>query len=38
MGIEAWDEQDKIAEGRHERFLVPDLAKVLARAMAKGRS
>jgi fluoroacetyl-CoA thioesterase len=36
FAVEAWDEKDKIAEGRHERFLVPDMAKFLARAMKKG--
>lgn len=35
FAVEAWDAQEKIAEGRHERFLVPDLAKFLARAMKK---
>ena len=34
--VEAWDEREKIAEGRHERFVVPDLQKFLARAMKKG--
>lgn len=36
FSVEAWDETDKIAEGRHERFVVPDLEKFLARAMKKG--
>ncbi|MBI2161931.1 MAG: hypothetical protein HYU25_16405 [Candidatus Rokubacteria bacterium] len=36
FAVEAWDEKDKIAEGRHERFVVPDMAKFLARAMKKG--
>jgi predicted thioesterase len=36
FGVEAWDEQEKIAEGRHERFVVPDMAKFLGRAMKKG--
>ena len=35
FAVEAWDEKDKIAEGRHERFVVPDLQKFLARAMGK---
>jgi fluoroacetyl-CoA thioesterase len=35
FAVEAWDERDKIAEGRHERFVVPDLQKFLARAMRK---
>jgi len=34
--VEAWDEKEKIAEGRHERFVVPDMEKFLARAMKKG--
>lgn len=33
--VEAWDEVEKIAEGRHERFLVQDLARFLERAGAK---
>ncbi len=36
FAVEAWDEKDKIAEGRHERFVVPDMEKFLARAMKKG--
>jgi predicted thioesterase len=32
--VEAWDEVEKIAEGRHERFLV-DLTHFLERAAAK---
>jgi predicted thioesterase len=36
FSVEAWDEKEKIAEGRHERFVVPDLQKFLARAMKKG--
>ena len=35
FAVEAWDEKDRIAEGRHERFVVPDLQKFLARAMHK---
>lgn len=37
FAVEAWDEKDKIAEGRHERFVVHDLAKFLDRAMKKGQ-
>lgn len=33
--VEAWDEVDKIAEGRHERVVVPNLAKFLERTMNK---
>ena len=36
--VEAWDAREKIAEGRHERFVVPDLAKFLERVMKKGVS
>ena len=36
--VEAWDEVEKIAEGRHERYVVADLARFLARANAKGRA
>jgi fluoroacetyl-CoA thioesterase len=38
FAVEAWNEGEKIAEGRHERYLVPDLKKFLDRAMRKGRS
>jgi predicted thioesterase len=34
--VEAWDEREKIAEGRHERFVVASLQKFLERAMKKG--
>jgi predicted thioesterase len=33
--VEASDEVEKIAEGRHERFAVVDMARFLARAQAK---
>ena len=36
--VDVFDEVEKIAEGRHERFIVPNLEKFLARAMAKGKS
>jgi fluoroacetyl-CoA thioesterase len=36
FAVEAWDEREKVAEGRHERFVVPDMAKFLGRAMRKG--
>ena len=36
--VEAWDEVEKIAEGRHERYVVADLARFLARANAKSRA
>jgi predicted thioesterase len=36
FAVEAWDEKEKIAEGRHERFVVSDLQKFLTRVMKKG--
>jgi len=36
--VEAADEVEKIAEGRHERFVVSDLAGFLARAHGKARA
>jgi predicted thioesterase len=36
--VDVFDEVEKVAEGRHERFVVPNLEKFLARAMAKGTS
>jgi predicted thioesterase len=36
FAVEARDERDKIAEGRHERALVADMQTFLARAMQKG--
>ena len=35
--VEAHDEIEKIAEGKHERFVVQNLEKFLARAMDKGK-
>jgi predicted thioesterase len=35
--VEAWDEVEKIAEGRHERFIVGNLARFLERTMQKGK-
>lgn len=37
FAVEAWDAKDRIAEGRHERFVVPDLATFLARTAKKGQ-
>ena len=34
--VEAFDELEKVAEGRHERYVIPSLEKFLNRAMAKG--
>jgi predicted thioesterase len=36
--VEAWDEVEKVAEGRHERFGVPNLQKFLDRALKKGKA
>jgi fluoroacetyl-CoA thioesterase len=38
FSVEVWDEKDKVAEAKHERFLVNDLAKFLARAMKKAEA
>ena len=38
FAVEAWDEKEKIAEGRHERYFTADLNKLLKRAMRKGRT
>jgi predicted thioesterase len=35
FSVEAWDEKEKIGEGHHERFVVADLAKFLARVAKK---
>jgi fluoroacetyl-CoA thioesterase len=35
FSVEAWDEKEKIGEGRHERFVVADLAKFVARVAKK---
>ena len=37
FAVEAWDDEEKIAEGRHERFVVRDLGQFLQRAMGKRR-
>jgi fluoroacetyl-CoA thioesterase len=37
FAVEAWDDREKIAEGRHERYVVGDLDKLIARAMKKGQ-
>jgi predicted thioesterase len=36
FSADAWDAKDKIAEARHERAVIPDLARFLDRAMKKG--
>ena len=38
FAVEAWDDKEKIAEGRHERFVLTDLAKFLSRTMKKGHT
>jgi fluoroacetyl-CoA thioesterase len=35
FAVEAWDDKEKVAEGRHERFVIPSLAKFVERAMTK---
>jgi predicted thioesterase len=38
FAVEAWDDKEKIAEGRHERYVVADLETFIARAMKKGQT
>jgi fluoroacetyl-CoA thioesterase len=38
FSVEAWDDKEKIAEGRHERFVVSDIRRFLDRAMKKGQT
>ncbi|HEY7366477.1 MAG TPA: thioesterase family protein [Methylomirabilota bacterium] len=38
FAVEAWDDKEKIAEGRHERFVVSDIQTFLERAMKKGQT
>lgn len=38
FAVEAWDDKDRIAEGKHERFVVANLEKFLDRAMRKGQA
>jgi len=38
FAVEAWDDKEKIGEGRHERAVVGDLAKFLARVDKKKES
>ncbi|MBI2217131.1 MAG: thioesterase family protein [Candidatus Rokubacteria bacterium] len=35
FSVEAWDDAEKVAEGRHERFVVRDLQAFLRRTMEK---
>jgi len=35
--VEAFDEVEKVAEGKHERYVIPSLERFLSRAMAKAR-
>ena len=37
FAVEAWDDREKVAEGRHERHLVSDMAKFINRATRKGQ-
>ena len=37
FAVTAWDDKEKIAEGRHERYVVDDLATFSNRAMRKGQ-
>jgi predicted thioesterase len=35
FAVEAWDDREKIAEGRHERHVVADLGRFVNRVMRK---
>lgn len=37
FSVEARDDVEKVAEGRHERAVIPDMEKFLGRAMKKGQ-
>ena len=37
FAVDAWDDREKIAEGRHERYLVADIQKFMSRAIRKGQ-
>lgn len=37
FAVAAWDDQDKVAEGRHERYVIPDRDRFLNRVMTKGQ-
>jgi predicted thioesterase len=36
FAVEAWDDREKVAQGRHERYLIRDMQTFIARAMRKG--
>jgi len=38
FSVEAWDAKDKIAEGRHERFVIPTSPGSSERTMKKGQA
>lgn len=38
FAVEAWDDRDKVAEGRHERYVIRDRKKFLDRVAKKGQS
>ena len=35
FAVEAWDDREKVADGRHERYVVADIQKFMNRAMRK---
>jgi fluoroacetyl-CoA thioesterase len=37
FAVEAWDDKEQIAEGRHERYVLASLDTFIARAMRKGQ-
>lgn len=36
--VEAFDGVERVAEGKHERYIIPNLEKFLSRAMSKGQA
>jgi len=38
FSVEAWDDKDKVAEGRHERAVIGDRRKFIDRVMKKGQT
>jgi len=37
FAVTAWDDKEKVAEGRHERYVIPDRGKFIDRVMKKGK-
>ena len=37
FAVTAWDDKEQVAEGRHERYVIPDRQKFIDRVMKKGQ-